>query len=1138
MASTMPPADPTKDQRPINDDPNNETTEDSPSTVTPAFQMKDVSTVVNDHQSSSSRRSPSPGIITSRRGRSRSPVASSSSRPNSRAFRSSSAGTSASNVDGDISEAAIAAGAAAIAAKRGPSPFVDYASSRMSNRSPSPSRFPSSSRGRIDREASSSPDGRHNGRSYDARYYEDMNTVNQWPSASFECSPIQCNLSLGSFDWANGVGVAGDDNTRSERYRRHNDDESRYPTEEMGDEHGRHQRHNRYNHPSPERRSYDPYYQEEAIRYQHRHHHRDDYRYYDGDRRYYDTRYDRHYSDRKHSSSSRYHPRHHRENHPSYRKESSSCSRRTASTSQPLYSEHHILSTSTFEEDPHWYHGRRTSQSFRDAPTPTADNSRNTKGSVFRGVKDGVGANNVVTAALRDVESPTVAVVKDATAKNDKKAKKKGKRATNAGGAKKKKKEEAAALPKELLLEADDNSPTQSNPPSAPSPTNIDKELSAIGIDNLDVMLPSEDYLGNLSFRKSYDLEQMFSFMKSPKGSMKEDAFKFGSMSFTNSFLMSASGEEKEDVLLPALNKNELKMRSTAASSAATSHRRHPSYTPLRRSSRSSPLFQGGIPTIHTLSSQSMGTLTPIHSFSENDPIVPLTSQDGMALTAMFAASPTNVPAVGGGGEEDNAGPISNGVVQNQGPNTADGYNEYPVYRDHRAHASSRGGSQPPQANNSIPPQGPMPATLGPNKRIKMLSMGPHTLPTMDLSKRADLYILLKRLAPAFAGFQFKLPEVDLPSGSYESNYLPTDQQLTIAKRRVNSSLCVFGGSVPRRTVSFEADAELTPGQKREKDEKAAYEKDLSSRYFLKEHCISWDVEVHDVIVQDRKSLNSKGKDSMKYCAPVTPSTPNNHNLNNVVLGIREKGKKVKYRCKLCGQPKQNHTCPYQSTVMRSIGTMVYPVVNAFVSDEPGKLAPPLSEMNNFTTLLSQDMSVNTQNYHRPYSNGFNVLTPDSHWSPNTPGAMSAISTPSTPGNRKRDHLLMSRTMSGVSTSGGCAIDDSLFRGIMELKPEQYRRVRFKDDPTKQEDAYRYTHIPTPYSQRKEMGDTLFALSREVPKLADSCAAILRSARENDCWDQAVAELTTQVLIVLKCEEQDYALEGLKRHLLTLGIAC
>jgi hypothetical protein len=327
----------------------------------------------------------------------------------------------------------------------------------------------------------------------------------------------------------------------------------------------------------------------------------------------------------------------------------------------------------------------------------------------------------------------------------------------------------------------------------------------------------------------------------------------------------------------------------------------------------------------------------------------------------------------------------------------------------------------------------------------------------------------------------------------------------------------------------------------KEKEEKEAYEKDLSSRYFMKEHCISWDVEKHDMIVPEKnsKATATMSKDdptSSTFCAPVTPSTPNNLNLGpNTSIGVREKGKKVKYRCKLCGQPKQNHSCPYQSTVMRSIGTMVYPAVNAFVSDEPGKLAPPLSEMNNFTTLLSQDMSIGTREY-RPYNNGFNVLTPDSHWSPNTPGALSAISTPSTPGNRKRDHLLMSRTMSGVSAAGGATDPDCLFRGTMELKPEQYRKVRFKVDSI--QDAYQYPHIPTPYSQRKELGDTLFALSREVPKLADSCAAILRSARENDRWDQAVAELTTQVLIILKCEEQDYTLEGLKRHLLTLGIAC
>ena len=171
---------------------------------------------------------------------------------------------------------------------------------------------------------------------------------------------------------------------------------------------------------------------------------------------------------------------------------------------------------------------------------------------------------------------------------------------------------------------------------------------------------------------------------------------------------------------------------------------------------------------------------------------------------------------------------------------------------------------------------------------------------------------------------------------------------------------------------------------------------------------------------------------------------------------------------------------------------------------------------------------------------------------------------------RKRDHnhLLMSRSMTRTMSLGppltprpaapaGAIPSDVLFRDTMELKREQYRTVRAITAtastitangkiatsggallPTESPNAYRYPHIPTPYSQRKELGDTLFALSREVPKLADSCAAILREARENDLWDQAVAELTTQVLVVLKCEERDYTLEGLRRHLMTLGIAC
>lgn len=57
---------------------------------------------------------------------------------------------------------------------------------------------------------------------------------------------------------------------------------------------------------------------------------------------------------------------------------------------------------------------------------------------------------------------------------------------------------------------------------------------------------------------------------------------------------------------------------------------------------------------------------------------------------------------------------------------------------------------------------------------------------------------------------------------------------------------------------------------------------------------------------------------------------------------------KMKYRCKLCGQPKQNHVCPYRKSLVRTIGIMVCPSVNAYTSLEPGVLTPALTEMNNF----------------------------------------------------------------------------------------------------------------------------------------------------------------------------------------------
>jgi len=921
------------------------------------------------------------------------------------------------------------------------------------------------------------------------------------------------------------------------------------------------------------------------------------------------------------------------------------------------------------------------------------------------------------------------------------------------------------------------------------------------------MMLNVDDYLNaNLSFRKSYDLEQVFSFIKEGQNGTVPG----GQLSFGLGLSHSKSNDEGE-------NRAKMKEKNDG-----------------KKIDKDGKLFNNNdaLPTIHNLRSQSMG-LTPINSFSgdhknSNDgtsALVPLNSMDGMALRAFFSSSPntTGDSAKGGptpgdrGGHHPSHSPMgpprgtpkigSPGGRYGGGSGTASApvvhastppavHASTPPSYGHRGPSGAgprydpppgvvgpppgNGGYAPAIAAAGTPPHGPStgkfhprarggppgppgrpPPPMGargppgppigpgfPNKRIKLSSR--HSLhPMVDSSKRTDgdFFVLLRKLAPCFGSFRFKLPEMETEEGvgkgedatpgdaavprtpppphDRPGRYMqhpaaplfPDEVTTMVAKRRISSSLCAFGGSLPPRTVSpapstDNVDAVSKAGQKipnnannannavvalvespQEQEERRQYAESLGSRYFMKERCISWDVELHEVIApqvrcavvtKKGRSVTStstpKAKKSKKalpttaqggggkYHAPVTPHTPGAPPTPGASPGTpkpnatappstpTQKGSKIKYRCKLCGQPKQNHTCPYRSMLVRSIGTMVYPAVNAFVSNEPGRLAPPLSEMNNFTSLLSQDTSsVATGTLSRapsglnrgpsfasgtlgpyrhmlppharqgvggPYNLGGgpprNLLTPDtSHWSPNTPGGLSTMSScggdansPDAPahskqglpnvssphphgGNstsmrNKRDHhhLMMSRSMLSRTMSGpvppnvgptlsmpfpppsmhpapaGAIPSDVLFRDTMAMQKEQLRAVRSAAipgvvvstsaagmsnaengidascDATQGPNAYRYPSIPTPYTQRKEMGDTLFALSREVPKLADSCAAILREARENDMWDQAVAELTTQVLVVLKCEERDYTLEGLRRHLLTLGIAC
>jgi hypothetical protein len=676
----------------------------------------------------------------------------------------------------------------------------------------------------------------------------------------------------------------------------------------------------------------------------------------------------------------------------------------------------------------------------------------------------------------------------------------------------------ANRLPAELMLALDDTPPSSPviSKPKKKRPTSnnhtstiIDKELSAtqdVAFENIqfDGIMPDGDYLANLSFRRSYELEQVFSFMNENKDDKnnRHDPMKLGTSSFANfaNQLM--------------CNSNEVDINKNIASQ-----------------------------------NSNMGDLTPINSFND-------VQVDADEL-GRFLSSSVQQDSAGQYWSHQSSAPPPGGMNTQTPPS----YNNV-----HNEGGGMNGGPPPPSGPGPSIPS--LENSLATTTQVKVSTR--HTLhPMVNLSSRSDFFVLLRKMAPAFMGFRFTLPEMSEPAPEVKDGPVvgkwnrPTENQMMICRRRVNSSVCAFGGFIANRAVSFDT---MSEDVKEELEEKRKYDENLSMRYYMKENCVSWDVELHEVVKPSAKKAKIEAPDTPKasalkspYCAPVTPKSPGSPGGDDGSKDEKKKGTKTKYRCKLCGLPKQNHTCTYKQKVVRSIGTQVYPVVNAFVSNEPGLLAPALSEMNNFTSLLSQDTSTAPSHhpvYRAPYASAYNgPVTPESHWSPNTPGGLSTMSSsdPGTPGTphstysssrnnfRKREFALMSRTMTHASTPGGYSArskpDDAMFRDTMEIKREQFRTVR-TSVAEKVAQPYQYPLVPTPYDQRKEMGDTLFALSKEVPALADSCASILREAREKDEWDQAVAELTTQVLVVLKCEEDDYTLEGLMRHLNGLGIAC
>ena len=437
----------------------------------------------------------------------------------------------------------------------------------------------------------------------------------------------------------------------------------------------------------------------------------------------------------------------------------------------------------------------------------------------------------------------------------------------------------------------------------------------------------------------------------------------------------------------------------------------------------------------------------------------------------------------------------------------------------------------------------------------------------------------------------------------------PNPQDIVVAARRVASAVCAFGGTFlgegasqhskattgsgsqsifrgkpgDSATVTPNSSASTSPGSHRSR-QRAKYDEMLPSRYYENDNRLSWEFEENppiDDMGRDEEEAdelkrgggnnddgdNEKNEDDDNDKNDDEDTESTNGDGKKTPTGSKDGDQpKMRYRCKLCGQPKQNHTCPYQQSLARSIGAMIYPAVNAFTSAEPGSLAPTLTEMNNF---ISGNDSVSSAegSPSRPTPDRLRRLNPGT--TPGTAqvtpetlrgtprGANSPITTSPqrarTPGSVRctRPAYDLQRRYMGASPSPGSrgkkrghgqmsGMDDQgdlLFVEAVDLKPEQYRIItasKIVSCP----DAFTYPALPLPYAQRKRLSDNLFSLSKEVPQLTDECAAVLREAREKDMWDLAVAELMTQVVVVVHCHDDDSRFEGLRRYLMTLGIAC
>jgi hypothetical protein len=405
--------------------------------------------------------------------------------------------------------------------------------------------------------------------------------------------------------------------------------------------------------------------------------------------------------------------------------------------------------------------------------------------------------------------------------------------------------------------------------------------------------------------------------------------------------------------------------------------------------------------------------------------------------------------------------------------------------------------------------------------------------------------------------------------------------EMELACRRVESAVHAFGGYTTVRPMTRSNQAIF---RDRNSSEKEYYDKSFHQRYVVAGNHISWEVESnppvrchpgslenggHEQYLRYHHNDNHGDEDGRPNGGPGAGIMESPGGSSGSVVPMDSQQQKMKYRCKLCGQLKQNHNCPYQQSLQRSIAVMVYPAVNAFTACEPGVLTKPLSEMNNF---VSYDDALSPDPYHHngegvspevPAMDGRGThVTPETtktrllHHSPESslsthsghhhhPPRQSTTGPSPHRGGRKRSH---DQVETATASTTPPATDRTTVRptpyfvpSTLTLRPEHYRAVaprKPKSGGGSSNEEYQYPHVPLTFQERKRLSDTVFFLSKEIPTMTSPVASLLRMGREKGEWDLAVAQVLAQLVVALYCAEGDYCLDGLQRYLLDIGISC